>query len=268
MNNASNGNMPEGYGELISRMGRFVGEKVSENFLLLDELDAQLTKGNTNRATLSKLYANNMRMLRFIRMLTAFGLYKYGQERFCPENTDVSHTVRQLCKQTQDILRDTHITVKFSAGKTRVMTVADPAKLSEALLCLISNAVRCCTDTVEMGAAQDAGEVVIWIFDNGEPADSVTCRFIHEALENGLDNCDGSGTGLVIARMIAQLHGGKLEFVPRTDGNEFRITLPLRYMDEVKLQSGHMEYSTRFTPARIALCDYFDGRRIVEKSED
>lgn len=66
------------------------------------------------------------------------------------------------------------------------------------------------------------------------------------------------GIGLAQARTLAELHGGTLELSPRTDVNEFILTLPLRTVNEVSDVEKNEQESESSMPQLLIVEDNAD----------
>jgi len=223
--------------------------------MAIDRL-SELCKNDEELKLVGKLLGNNLRLLRFMRLYTAFALYKYGTEDFYPKNSDIADLLSSVCRQAREVLGDT-VLIEEDIPQTPVVTVADSKNLRRCLLALISNAVHSCDKHVRLSLKKTKAGLVISVFDDGKPADKKTRERIEKGLSGGVDNIDGSGMGLAVAGMIAKVHGGTLEFVPRKNGNEFKITLPERTDSALLFSAGVPEYGERFNPTAVELCDYY-----------
>jgi len=93
----------------------------------------------------------------------------------------------------------------------------DPEKISRAIAALISNAIKFSPDgsTVKISTAVDGNQVKIGVSDSGIgilplAIDRVFLPFVQ--LEDNLSRrFDGSGLGLPLARLFAELHGGTVK---------------------------------------------------------
>src|SRR5690625_4010937 len=104
---------------------------------------------------------------------------------------------------------------KWSIAEVAEATVrADGQRLTQALMQLVSNAVRYTQDgaAIEIGSRVTGEWVFLWVSDNGrgiEPADMGT---IFERFQRGRGRRgEGAGLGLPIVRSIARAHGGEVE---------------------------------------------------------
>jgi signal transduction histidine kinase len=99
--------------------------------------------------------------------------------------------------------------------------LADPQRLTQALLQLVSNAVRYTGegDVVALGSRVDHGAVRIWVRDSGPGVRPEDAERIFERFERGAGaEGEGSGLGLAIVRAIAEAHGARAFVEPVPDG--------------------------------------------------
>ncbi|QWF83140.1 sensor histidine kinase [Amycolatopsis sp. CA-230715] len=117
-------------------------------------------------------------------------------------------------------------------GVAEVVVRADGQRLAQALLQLVSNAVRHTRPDQEiaLGSSAAGGTARIWVRDTGEGVPPDSRARIFERFKRGSNarDEDGSGLGLPIVVAIAEAHGGQvvLDSTPG-DGALFTIELPI-----------------------------------------
>ena len=115
----------------------------------------------------------------------------------------------------------------------RVVLVADPQRLTQAMMNLASNAVEHTPEgtPVEIGSRVAGGMVRLWVRDHGPGISPDEQAHVFRRFSRGRPgprNSRGAGLGLAIVEAIAEAHGGTVELtsVPGT-GSTFSIHLPL-----------------------------------------
>jgi signal transduction histidine kinase len=115
-----------------------------------------------------------------------------------------------------------------------VRVAGDRLRLGQLLDNLVSNAVKFTPDggTVTVSLASREGEAVLEVADTGIgiPADEQERLFerFYRATTARDRSIEGTGLGLVIARAIAEAHGGRIGFESSEgEGTTFRVELPL-----------------------------------------
>jgi two-component system, OmpR family, sensor kinase len=113
---------------------------------------------------------------------------------------------------------------------SRGLIVADPQRLTQALLALVDNAVQHTgpDDSVTVGASVNSGSARIWVEDSGpgvpeEDRERIFSRLVRG--RRGASRYEGTGLGLAIVRAIAEAHGGTAH-VSGEDGARFELILP------------------------------------------
>ena len=113
---------------------------------------------------------------------------------------------------------------------------ADPDRLIQVLVNLISNAVKFCDPAegqVQVSAAVDVGFVTVSVIDNGPGVPPGERERIFERFQQGTgdgltNKPKGTGLGLAICKEIITRFGGKIWVEPRLGrGSVFRFTLPV-----------------------------------------
>ncbi|RZT27656.1 signal transduction histidine kinase [Kribbella sp. VKM Ac-2569] len=108
--------------------------------------------------------------------------------------------------------------------------LADGQRLTQALMQLVSNAVRHTKtdDRIEVGSYLDAdGSVLLWVADSGPGVPPEDRERIFERFARGTAQrrTEGAGLGLAIVRSIARAHGGDVRLAAGP-GARFELTLP------------------------------------------
>ena len=193
---------------------------------LLSEMDPS---NRTERDATIRLVTGELdRMSRFVEDLLL--LAKSDQPNFLTlETVRVDDLCEELVQKVRGLAeRDWRLEVS-----TRRSIVADPQRLTQAVMNLTRNAVEHTSDddTVEIGASVNGHEASIWVNDSGPGVQPEDERRIFDRFTRGRGrgtHYEGSGLGLAIVRAIAEAHGGRVELQSRPgEGAKFTITVPV-----------------------------------------
>jgi len=120
---------------------------------------------------------------------------------------------------------------------------ADPDRVRQVLVNLITNAVRYGRSEILVTAARHGTSVAFAVHDNGDGVPPKFQSGMWERFERGLHKGDtsvpGSGIGLSVARDLVTAHGGSIEYrtSERLGGACFEFTIPVPAQSESDLVS-------------------------------
>jgi len=151
------------------------------------------------------------------------------------EPTNVIQTIRQSLAVAGPLADKRHISLDVSAGiSTETCVQADPNRLKQVLLNLISNAIKYNRDdgsvTIDANLTGD-GRARISVTDTGpgipaESHDEVFLPFSRLSVETS--QIEGTGIGLTISRQLVENMAGTLDFDSTPgEGSTFWLELPL-----------------------------------------
>ena len=126
---------------------------------------------------------------------------------------------------------------------------ADSFRVRQILRNLVTNATRYGGDEIWMDVDQRESTVVITVADNGPGIPDGHEDLIFEPygrVESGRVEPASVGLGLAVARQLAQLMNGELDYLRIANHTEFRLTLP---RDQLGAATHTLPASSRSEPA-------------------
>ncbi|HEX2153165.1 MAG TPA: PAS domain-containing sensor histidine kinase [Acidimicrobiia bacterium] len=145
-----------------------------------------------------------------------------GEVAVVPESADVIPILRELCaEQSQNI--------EWSVPDGTLSAWIDPQRFRQILRNLLSNAERHGGSSLRVGVSRDGNRIAVTVSDDGGgvPADDIEKIFEPYQRAEGAPIKKGSvGLGLSVARRLARLMGGDLDYVQDGDWATFRLIVP------------------------------------------
>lgn len=121
---------------------------------------------------------------------------------------------------------DCEVTVDIEEGAH--MVNADPRRTRQILRNLVSNAIRYGGEEIRVSSRRRDEVIDVLVSDSGEPLDPDEAQRIFESYERGSGLLDSRsvGLGLSVARKLAVMMGGRLEYEHDGRYSSFIVTLP------------------------------------------
>jgi signal transduction histidine kinase len=175
------------------------------------------------------------RLTRLINNVLDFARIEEGRKKFQLGMGDLADTIFEVQRITGDYVRSEGFTLQTDVAPDLPATAFDRDAIIQALINLMSNAVKYSKDDkrVEMGAQNEGDEIVLWVRDHGPGIDRGDLPHLFEKFWRGGDTLTrevgGTGLGLSIVEHIVQAHGGRVTVDTALGrGSTFRLHLPVR----------------------------------------
>ena len=219
---------------------------------------------------LGKIRTAGKHLLGIINDILDFSKIEAGKLQLSEDKVDVRVLPVNVCSMVAELANSKGIQLKTEVDFLPPQLLGDRTRLTQALLNLVSNAVK----------FTQTGSVTVRALKAGEDADSVSIRF--EVIDTGIgisqeaisrlfnpfEQADsstvrsfgGTGLGLAITRRLAQLMGGDA-FVESVlgEGSTFSITVCLKKIDEDRVDTA----LTSGSDVVAQLKEKFFGTRIL-----
>ncbi|QDG50631.1 hypothetical protein FIV42_07765 [Persicimonas caeni] len=181
-----------------------------------------------------------------------------GEYPLRPVQLDVADLVEQVVEDVAAQADDHDHELVVEVDRPTPL-VADPLRLQQVVRNLVDNAIKYSPDgsriEVSVENADEDGEVVLRVADNGQGIEPQALPFIFDLFmqtERSLDRPGGGlGVGLALVKRLAEMHGGCVEAHSEGvgEGAEFVIRLPKGRLTPQEQVAAH---SAEATPSRPA----------------
>ena len=141
--------------------------------------------------------------------------------------------IRTLCEELIENARGLARRDWALEAGTRRSIVADPQRLSQAMMNLVRNAIEHTSegDEIAIGGSTNSHVASLWVRDSGVGIPPDEQRRVFERFERGRESgrrYEGSGLGLAIVVAIAEAHAGRVRVESRLgEGATFTIEVPV-----------------------------------------
>jgi signal transduction histidine kinase len=179
------------------------------------------------------IVSESERLSRLVNQVLDMAKIESGHAQWHTEVLDLCALVQQAVVTTAELFRERQTQVQLSLPAQAVALRADPDRLMQVMLNLLSNAAKFVPLTggrVGVSLSRDDAAVTVRVSDNGPGVPEEQAAVIFERFRQGGDTANrpqGTGLGLPISRQIVQHFGGRLwlESAPG-QGAVFCFSLP------------------------------------------
>ena len=156
------------------------------------------------------------RLSRLVNQVLDMAKIESGHAEWHTEELDLNSLVRQAVATTSEMFRERQTQVSVSAPEQPLMLWADPDRLTQVMLNLLSNAAKFVPvpgGRVGVSLTRDDSGVTVCVTDNGPGVPVEQQALVFERFRQGGDAANrpqGTGLGLPISRQIVEHFGGRL----------------------------------------------------------
>jgi signal transduction histidine kinase len=183
-------------------------------------------------AFLDNVSSSAHRLLGLINDLLDISKVEAGKMPMRFEAVDLRHTIANTVATTAPLFDRKRQQVAVSVPKEPMLVRADPARVEQVLLNLLSNANKFTPEgeRIEIRTGGDAGRWHIAIADRGigiSPSDQIRIFEDFEQVHTTGVLSNGTGLGLALAKRFVEAHGGTIDVESSVgNGSVFRVSLP------------------------------------------
>jgi PAS domain S-box-containing protein len=199
--------------------------------LLLRRLDGELT--GRQEAYVRSALNSSTHLLTLINNVLDLSRIEAGKQDLTVDEVDVGAVVEECLESARSLASGKTLTLSAAVPASLPRLYADPVKLRQVLLNLLSNAVRFTPAggvAVTVRPIDDGVEFRVTDTGIGIAPDQQRRLFqpFHRAETAGARDVGGTGLGLAISKQFVELHGGRIWVESRErQGSTFAFVLPL-----------------------------------------
>ena len=183
---------------------------------------------------LAIIVAETERLSRLVNQVLDMAKIESGHAQWHNTEVDMGRLLAQAVQTTTEMFRESGAAIGLTVPTTPVVLMADPDRLTQVMLNLLSNAAKFVppqSGRVEVQMTLPPGRLRVAVQDNGPGVPAAQQALIFERFRQGGDAAhrpQGTGLGLPISRQIVEHFGGRMWIEDRAGGGAcFVFELPL-----------------------------------------
>ena len=188
---------------------------------------------STRHRFLDQIHTSGQHLLDLINDVLDLSKVEAGQMEFHPEQVDLAESVRLVLSTVEPLAKTKDISIASDLGPD-IHLVADPIKLKQMLLNLVSNAIKFTANggrvSIQTRQVESWIEVAVADTGIGIAGTDLERLFVEfQQLDSGHGRQqEGTGLGLALTKRFAELHGGEVTVQSAPgQGSTFTLRLPL-----------------------------------------
>lgn len=188
-----------------------------------------------DKTTYEQIHSEADRLERLVEDLQELSRIEGGAYILNLSTLNLSESIQTVSRHLQPIFQDKNIRLAINLPQALPSVMADPDRLEQILVNLLSNAVNYTPEAgvIEISTAKEDNMVRISVHDNGigiaaEHLPHIFTRFYRIDKSRARPG-GGSGIGLTISKHLVEAHGGRIrvESAGIGKGSTFSFTLPI-----------------------------------------
>jgi signal transduction histidine kinase len=225
----------EARGKALESLGAIVAHEIRNPLSAVKGLVELLIENGDQSRAYKRLDAVRGEVARMETILDDYLSFSRPWDELAPVSTDLGAVAREVVLLLEARAeRDGVSLVAAGAGRgdgdaAAVRADADPRRLKEALLNLVVNALSATPagGTVRISCASEGERAAIAVEDTGRGLDAATLARLGQPYFSARPDGTGTGLGVLLARQVAERHGGELIFESQPGrGTRATLTIP------------------------------------------
>jgi signal transduction histidine kinase len=189
--------------------------------------------GKTIRDFAQTIKQSGEHVLELVNAILDLAKFESGRMEMNLEEIRLPDVVREIKGTVEPLARRSELSVTFDVPESLPAIAADPTRMREILLNLVSNAIKYTPSggVIHLGASANNGVVEVAVADTGvgippDARDRVFEPFYQVKGTKAQRGQASSGLGLALTKRLVEAHGGKISFDSEVGkGTTFRFTM-------------------------------------------
>lgn len=218
--------------DFVSKVSHELRTPLTSIRLFTETLALRHDDPNVQKTCIQGLAREITRLQELIDRLLDWGRMESGRREFVMKDTDLRSIVEAAVTAFEPVRERRSVQVQVELPPESVMVHADRGAVSDAVLNLLTNAVKYGGDPakIEVSAAVDQRKVRLTVRDNGAGIPKVEHARIFQKFYRVDDRLsrerEGSGLGLAIVKHVMKAHRGRVELTSaQGQGSAFTLVL-------------------------------------------
>jgi signal transduction histidine kinase len=199
-------------------------------------LEGSFGKMSTDQKTsMRKIFNSNKRLVGLIDMLLSISRIESGKLKYEFEKANLTKIVDSVVEELKEASEKKKLELIWNGAKDIPLLTLDTLKLRQVILNIIDNSIKYTKKgSVRVELYKEGKEVLFKVKDTGfgmtaEEQAGLFNKFSRVGGKASASNTKGSGLGLYVARMMVQVHGGKIwaKSEGPDKGSEFGFSLQI-----------------------------------------
>lgn len=210
--------------------------------VIMKGIDGPVTEQQTQ--DLSAIYNAGQHLLNMINDILDISKIEAGKMELAFEDVELPQVIESVMATARGLVKDTPVKLITAIDDDLPMIQADPTRIRQILLNLLSNAAKFTEDgSITVTAQQRIGkgdhpEVYLSVIDTGvgiAPEDQVNLFEPFTQVDGSATRkTGGTGLGLSITRLLVDLHGGEIGLTSALgEGSTFYFTIPVSQQEKL-----------------------------------
>jgi signal transduction histidine kinase len=210
---------------------KFAAVIISASQLIREFSETELSE--ENQEYLDVISSTAHTMINVLKNFLDYSVLETGKLLIAREPVPSEGFFERIAGMNRFLIGNRKVTIDLEIGPMPEYLWLDPSRIEQVCMNLLSNAVDYAPEgsAVRFAARVEEGPLIITVRDEGPGIPEDLHDAVFEPYRQGeikkRTGKSGTGLGLTIARAIAELHGGELDFESTPgEGTEFRCTIP------------------------------------------